>query len=96
MLKKLFLVFLLIISAAQFASACSCMPHAALSIKDFNETSAIFIGKVKHVTAVKNPDGYDQNEITFELQTIFKGLSAQQEVKVYTNSSSAACGLYVR
>jgi len=95
MLKKLFLVFSLIITA-QFANACSCMPHRPLSIKDFNETSTIFIGKVKNVTAVKQPDGYDQNEITFELQTIFKGLPAQKEVKIYTNSSSAACGLYVQ
>jgi len=96
MFKKLFFVFSLITCTARFVSACSCMPHAPLSIKDFNETSTIFIGKVKNITAVKQSDGYDQNEITFELQTIFKGLPAQKEVKVYTASSSAACGLYVK
>lgn len=96
MLKKLFLVLSLLIITAQLVSACSCMPHAPLTIKDFNETSTIFIGKVKSITAVKKSDGDDQNEITFELQTIFKGLPAQKEVKVYTNLSSAACGLYVQ
>ena len=95
MIKKIVLLLLFVIATGQLVSACSCMPHGPLSIKDFNVQPAIFIGKVKSVKFLKSGDSYDQNEIVFLVSTVFKGVGSEKEVKVYTNTNSAACGLTV-
>lgn len=94
-MKKLSILLFFLFAIAELANACSCMPLGPLKIKDYNEQSAIFIGKVKSLKLIKNADEHEQYELTFEVAMAFKGVAAKKEVKVYTNTSSAACGLTV-
>lgn len=95
-MKRIIILSLVIFSCFGFCQACSCIPLGPLSIKDFNQTEIIFIGKVKQVNAVKNQGAYSDVEILFEITEIFKGLPVSRQVKIYTSSSSASCGIYVK
>jgi antitoxin component YwqK of YwqJK toxin-antitoxin module len=97
-MKKLILFLLLVLSSIHFANACSCVPLGQLTIKDFNQTDAMFIGKVKSVKPFPLTDSVNAGkvEVVFEVGEAFKGLSRAKDVKIYTQSSSAACGIYFR
>jgi antitoxin component YwqK of YwqJK toxin-antitoxin module len=92
-MRKLLFLFLVLVASFGICQACSCIPPSPLSVKDFNETSVVFIGQVKQVKTLSNPDSYNQVEVLFEITQNFKGLSKVKEVKIYTASSSAACGI---
>lgn len=95
MKKKCFVTLVFSLLCWQLVFSCSCMPHGPLTVKDFNEQNTIFIGKAQSIRTVQSADRYEEYEITFVVSTAFKGVGAKKEVKVYTNTSSAACGLNV-
>ena len=95
-MKKLALVFVVLLASLQVTYACSCIPLGPLTIKDFNETSVIFIGKVKTIKNISDRDLDHNIEVVFEVSELFKGAQIKKEVTLQTASSSAACGIYFK
>ncbi|MEN0094707.1 MAG: hypothetical protein AAGB30_04960 [Pedobacter sp.] len=92
-MKRTFVLIAFILTKLQLSVACSCITFGPLSIKDFNESQAFFIGRVTAIQTLVNPTDYNGVEVTLEVKEIFKGFTNLKELKIYTASNGAACGL---
>jgi|GEM_PF-3971540 len=87
---KLFVLLIALTAFSGSALACKCIPKGELTAEEVNNTAMIFTGKVLKVESV---EGEMKNKVTFKVKKGLKGLKKGQIVTVYTNSSSAACGI---
>ncbi|MCG8584204.1 MAG: hypothetical protein MI757_05780 [Pirellulales bacterium] len=74
------------IFVAQAAQACSCAPPPGPK-KALEGSSAVFLGKVLDIDKA----GRRGVKVTFEIQTVYKGVKGKK-VTVGTANNSAACG----
>lgn len=73
---------------------CKCLPPKS-PIEQVENYTDVFTGKIINLeTGGDAPDGIGTNQLiaTFEVFTIYKGKQEANKI-VYTNNSSAACGL---
>ena len=68
--------------------ACSCIPVGSVS-DELNKSDYVFQGKVLKINSELL--GYTK-EITFEVESLWKGANNSKEIKVYTGQDSAMCG----
>ncbi len=79
------------------AIACSCGDfRGEVTIKDYNNSEMIIVGKAIKVTIDRNESVYKQRRIEFQIEDVFKGKIDSHTVMIYTAWSDATCGLIVK
>lgn len=86
----LFGIFMLLFSVTKNAMSCSCGEPPPLT-KEFNITSAIFVGKIIKGEAIKIDDTYMDRKFTVEISKVIKG-KLKDTVEIYTSIDCGACG----
>lgn len=87
-MKKIALILMIMFSSINFGFACSCMEKSQITIKDYNETDAIFIGTVLRE---KTENGIVTAK--FKVKKWFKGNQQLPLIYVSTRDETASCGL---
>ena len=86
-------ILIVVLSLFKFSSACKCLPTKPPLAETFNVSTAVFIGKALEVTVNEETR---ERRIIFKPSEIFKGGHClHRRFIIYTNSESAACGVYV-
>jgi antitoxin component YwqK of YwqJK toxin-antitoxin module len=73
--------------------SCSCGGLSSVSITDILDHELIFNGKIESVQETKNQDGDRVWKAFFKVKSLSKPRVLLDTISVYTNGSSAACGL---
>src|SRR5688572_441211 len=85
------ILFLLVLTAAREADACSCMASGP-PCQDFFQVQAVFMGTVRSITETPRVPRVSENvRVEFEDAIAFRGVEGATQT-VFTASDSAACG----
>jgi hypothetical protein len=84
---RIYLV-LFILLFSNVAYCCSCVPLGNIDDQQYNKYDAIFTGKVLSIQKK-----LWMKEITFEIQTLFKGIQKSSKIKITTSAQEGTCGI---
>jgi len=84
-------IILFIFLAPKSIFSCSCINNS-LSINHINSTEVIFKGKVIGAEEILLKGELRQTKYTFKIDELIKGNHQEENIIIYTNLSSAACG----
>jgi hypothetical protein len=77
-------------SLSNKALACKCMIAEPPAARE--DASAVFEGRVVSITEHKGEGALDRHQVKLSVVRTWKGLEQREQVDVFTNGSSAACG----
>ena len=83
-----FLLLVSILFVYYSGYSCSCIPHEQINDEQYNKYFFIFTGKVLSIKKT-----FGRKEVTFELQTLFKGTVKSKKMTIMTSAYESECDI---
>lgn len=89
-MKKLFIIFIIIISSSTNIYACSCGELSKLDIEEYHNAGEVFVGRV--LSVIENKENWEV-EITFEVIEQLKPTETKKKITIRTAFGGTMCGI---